>query len=164
MMSDPLAQFRKIPAAASSAPKEPGEYVAFAGKDKTLYLEIRRANDPAQSPRNNFLLNVSFDDLGGTNFVIFYSFMIVSVRGANLQEMIKAIRENMCAFIQEFDPERWANTINSSASAAAQPCAGLESRQRSGQAGQAIMGLCRPKQLRQEARAAPFSLPNGLMR
>ena len=45
MGDDPLAQYRKTPPAQTSAgtPKGPEEYVAFAGKDKPLYLEIRRA-------------------------------------------------------------------------------------------------------------------------
>jgi hypothetical protein len=107
MMSDPLAKFRPIPGSSSGAPGEPTEYVAFVGKDKPLYLDIRRANDPAHSPKYQFYLNTFYDDLKGTNFVIFYSFMVVRVTGRNLTDMIKAVKDEKCAFIQEFDPERW---------------------------------------------------------
>jgi hypothetical protein len=117
MSADPLAQFRKTPLVPASGPKtkEPEEYTAFAAKDKVLYLEIRRANDPARSPRYAWLLDVSFDDLGGTNFVIAYSFMLVLVRGSNLQEVIFAIQNGNAFFIQEFDPDRWAKPKNEKA-------------------------------------------------
>jgi hypothetical protein len=117
MSSDPLAQYRKTPPAPPSAgtQKGPEEYVAFAGKDKPLYLEIRRAMAPTRSPRNTLLLDVSFDGPFGTNFVLSYTFMVVLVRGKNLQEMIFAIQNNMAAYIQEFDPDRWGTPKNEKA-------------------------------------------------
>ena len=117
MGDDPLAQYRKTPPAQTSAgtPKGPEEYVAFAGKDKPLYLEIRRAMAPTRSPRNTLLLDVSFDGPFGTNFALSYTFMVVLVRGRNLQDMIFAIQNNMAAYIQEFDPDRWGTPKNEKA-------------------------------------------------
>lgn len=108
-MSDPLAQYRKRPASApQAATGEPEGYVAFAARDRAERLRIRRANDPTRSPGYRDLWDIIYDGPFGTNFVLVYAFMMVAVRGRNLQHLIVALETGMADFIQEFDPERWA--------------------------------------------------------
>lgn len=109
-MSDPLAQYRKKPAGAAETtppPQTPDEYVAFDAKDKVDRLKIRRANDPTRSPGYNYLLDVVYDGAFGTNFVLVYTYMMVMVRGKNLQPVITAVEMSTADFIQEFDSDRW---------------------------------------------------------
>jgi hypothetical protein len=109
-MSDPLAQFRKKPVgtvAGTTPPKDSDEYVAFDAKDKVDRLKIRRANDPTRSPGYAYLLDVVYDGQYGTNFVLVYTFLMVLVRGKNLQHLVTALEMGTVDFIQEFDPDRW---------------------------------------------------------
>jgi hypothetical protein len=109
-MNDPLAQFRKKPAgsgADATPPTEPGEYLAFDAKDHVPRLRIRRANDPTRSPGYNYLLDVVYDGEFGTNFTLVYTFLMVLVRGRNLQPVVMALEMGTADFIQEFDPDRW---------------------------------------------------------
>jgi hypothetical protein len=109
-MTDPLAQFRKKPVGAAELtppPKGPEEYVAFDAKDKVDRLKIRRANDPTRSPGYAYLLDVVYDGPHGTNFVLVYTFLMVLVRGRNLQPVIMALEMSTADFIQEFDADRW---------------------------------------------------------
>jgi len=118
-MNDPLAQYRKKPAATVSEPpppKEPDEYMAFDAKDKVDRLQIRQANAQARSPSYGYLLDVAYDGPYGTNFVLYYSFMmIVRVEGRNLQPLIMALQMGTAEFIQEYDPERWSMPKDSKA-------------------------------------------------
>jgi hypothetical protein len=109
-MNDPLAQFRKRPVGTSAdtpPPKGSDEYVAFDAKDKVDRLKIRRANDPTRSPGYAYLLDIVYDGPYGTNFVLVFTFLMVLVRGRNLQGLITALEMGTADFIQEFDPERW---------------------------------------------------------
>jgi len=112
-MADPLAQFRKKPveaaetAAGPAPPKVPEGYMAFDTKDHVERLRIRRANAPARSPSYAYLLDIAHDGPFGTNFVLVYTFMMVMVRGKNLQGIISALELGTADFIQEFDPDRW---------------------------------------------------------
>jgi len=110
-MADPLAQFRKTPAPSGGAgpgkPKEPDEYLAFAAKDKVTRLRIRRAMAPTRSPGYPYLLDVVYDGSYGTNFVLVFTFLMVLVRGKNLQQLVFALESGNVDFIQEFDPDRW---------------------------------------------------------
>lgn len=109
-MNDPLAQFRRKPIVPSGQTKPPigtDEYVAFNAKDKVDRLKIRRANDPTRSPGYAYLLDIAYDGPFGTNFVLFYTFMIVLVEGRNLQGLTSALEMGTVEFIQEFDPDRW---------------------------------------------------------
>src|SRR6266853_6262648 len=109
-MDDPLAQFRKKPPGPGSEatpPQTPEGYVAFDAKDKVDRLKIRRPNDPTRSPGYAYLLDVVYDGEYGTNFVLVYTFLMVMVRGRNLQNIIMALEMGTADFIQEFDPERW---------------------------------------------------------
>ena len=111
-MNDPLAQYRKKPAAGVLAepppPKAPEEYVAFDAKDKLDRLQIRQANAQARSPGYGYLLDIAHDGPFGTNFVLYYSFMmIVLVEGRNLQPVVMALQMGTAEFIQEYDPEKW---------------------------------------------------------
>lgn len=109
-MTDPLAQFRKKPILPEGQTKPPigtDEYVAFDAKDRVDRLKIRRANDPTRSPGYAYLLDIVYDGPYGTNFVLVYTFLMVLVRGRNLQSLTSAIEMGTADFIQEFDPDRW---------------------------------------------------------
>lgn len=109
-MADPLAQFRKKPAGMAvdtTPPKDTDAYVAFDAKDKALCLTIFGANDPARSPQYPFLLDVVYDSSHFTNFVLVYTYLMVLVRGRNLEPVITALKMKTADFIQEFDSQRW---------------------------------------------------------
>jgi len=112
-MADPLAQYRKKPANEANGaentvpPKDADAYVAFDAKDKVARLKIRRKADPTRSPGYAYLLDVVYDGTFGTNFVLVYTFMMVLVRGKNLQPVIMALEMSTAEFIQEFDPDKW---------------------------------------------------------
>jgi len=107
-MTDPLAQFRKKPAGATEPPPgEPEGYVAFGTKDKVERLRIRRAFAPTRSPGYAYLLDIAYDGPFGTNFVLVYTFLMVLVRGKNLQPVVMALESGTADFIQEFDSDKW---------------------------------------------------------
>jgi hypothetical protein len=71
-------------------------------------LSLRgRANATTRSPGYAYLLDVVYDGGYGTNFVLVYTFLMVMVRGQNLQSVIMALEMGTAEFIQEFDPDRW---------------------------------------------------------
>lgn len=108
-MNDPLAQFRKKPVGGQVPPTGSGseQYAAFGAKDKVERLKIRRAFDPTRAPSYAYLLDLAYDGEFGTNFVLVYSFMMVLVRGKNLQPVIMALESGSAEFIQQFDSSRW---------------------------------------------------------
>lgn len=109
IMNDPLAQFRKRPGGMAAPPTGEGEgYAAFGAKDKVERLKIRRAFAPTRSPGYAYLLDMAYDGPFGTNFVLVYTFMIVMVRGRNLQPVIMALESGTADFVQEFDPDKWS--------------------------------------------------------
>ena len=118
-MNDPLAQYRKKPVnpvAEPPPPKGPEEYVAFDAKDRVERLSIRQANAQSRSPGYGYLLDITSDGPYGTNFVLYYSFMMmVLVEGKNLQPVIAAIQMGTADFIQEYDPDRWPKPKDSKA-------------------------------------------------
>ena len=95
-MTDPLAQYRKKPTgtvAEPTPPKGPDEYVAFDAKDNVDRLLIRSAKEQARSPGYGYLLDIAHDGPYGTNFVLYYSFMLtVLVEGRNLQPVVMALQ------------------------------------------------------------------------
>ncbi len=108
-MTDPLAQYRKRPpGATTTGTVEPEGYVAFGAKDRVERLKIYRTMAPTRSPGYVYLLDVVYDGSFGTNFVLVYTFLMVLVRGKNLQSVVMALETGTADFIQEFDPERWA--------------------------------------------------------
>ena len=109
MAFDPLAPYRRKPLVPETtpAPKETEGYVAFGGKDRVERLRIRRVMAPTRSPRYLHLQDMAYDGNFGTNFALMFEFMIVLVRGKNLQGMITAIESGTADFIQQYDPELW---------------------------------------------------------
>jgi hypothetical protein len=105
---DPLAAFRRKPVEGGSIPaKEAETYAAFGGKDRIERLQIRRVLDPTRAPRYLHLYDIAFDGHFGTNFVLFYDFMVVKVRGKNLQGLVAALQNGTVEFIQEYHPDVW---------------------------------------------------------
>ena len=110
MTHDPLAQFRKAPITPTGGmvpPQEPDGYVAFGTINHVRRLDIRLVPDMEHSPAYNLLLDVVSDGRGGTNFMLVYTVMLVMVKGANLQKVAFAVKNQMADYIQAFDSERW---------------------------------------------------------
>lgn len=119
-MADPLDKYRKKASPASPGsdagdPTSREEYAAFGAKDKVLRLRIRRALAPTRSPGYTYLLDVVYDGSYGTNFVLVFTFLMVLVRGRNLQPVVSALENGMADFIQEFDSDRWQKPGDDSA-------------------------------------------------
>ena len=109
-MNDPLAKYRTKAASASvsyAAPDGPDEYAAFATKDRVERLKIKCANQPTRAPGYDNLLEIVYDGRIGTNFVLSFSWLMVLVRGKNLQPVIMALLAGTADYIQEFDPDIW---------------------------------------------------------
>jgi len=107
---DPLAKFRRQPVEGEKTPvlnKESETYVAFDGKDRVERLRIRRVLGPTRSPRYLLLQDISYDAHYGTRFSLYYEFMVVVVRGKNLQGLVAALENSSVDFIQEYHPDVW---------------------------------------------------------
>ena len=111
-MADPLSPFRKTAAASPGAPAGGGrasdEYAAFGAKDRVSRLRIRSVMAPTHSPGYLYLRDVAYNGEFGTNFALDFTFMMVLVRGRNLQPVVSALESGMADFIQEFDAKKWA--------------------------------------------------------
>jgi hypothetical protein len=107
---DPLAQFRRPGDKRGEKPRAPATpdglkpYLAFEAKDKVLSLDIRSVLAPSHSPTYAYLLNIVFDHEYFTGFRLYFSFMVVSVRGKNLRDVVNAIKMRKCEYIQDFHP------------------------------------------------------------
>jgi hypothetical protein len=110
MSFDPLAPYRRKPLVTEptiTGPKEPEGYIAVGGKDRVERLRIRRVMAPTRSPRYLHLQDMAYDGNFGTNFALMFEFMIVLVRGKNLQGVLTAIESGTADFIQQYDPDLW---------------------------------------------------------
>ena len=101
----------------SKTGKNPHEYMAFDAKDRAARLKIRRASedDPTRSPGYHYLLDVVYSGHNVTHLVLLYTFLIVKVRGTNLQPIVTALELGTADFIQEFDAEKWPKPKDSKA-------------------------------------------------
>jgi len=118
MVNDPLSQFRKSSTGSNGEASPPAggeEYAAFGTKDRVRRLRIRSTMAPVNAPGYNILLNVVSDGQHGTNFILVYSVLMVMVRGRNLQKLVFSIENEMCDFIQEFDPDKWQKPTDATA-------------------------------------------------
>src|ERR1700753_1670414 len=99
MSDNPLARFRRqgvsAPAEQSERPANAGErkpYRAFDPQDKVMSLDIHRFVAATYSPSYAYMINITYDNEYFTNFVIYFTFLRVEVRGKNLKEVITAIK------------------------------------------------------------------------
>jgi hypothetical protein len=109
-MSDPLAKYRSkaaSPPVSFEMPEGPEVYAAFATKDRVERVKIKCANQPTRAPGYNNLMEIIYDGSIGTNFVLSFSWLMVLVRGKNLQPVIMALLASTADYIQEFDPDVW---------------------------------------------------------
>lgn len=111
MANDLLAPYRRKTSSLPGAeppPEEPDEYVAFKARDKVhRRLRIRGRDGIQNSPLYDILVNVTFDYLEPTEFILTFRIMEVTVKGRNLTQLVAAIEDCYADFIQEFDPNRW---------------------------------------------------------
>lgn len=118
MANDPLASFRRQQPGAGSHPQavSPQQaatglklYKAFEIRERASErLEIRRVLGETHAPSYRYLLDVSFNGQYGTELLLAYSFLIVKIRGQNLQPVIRAILEGKCDVIQDYHPNEFA--------------------------------------------------------
>ena len=117
LMTDPLAQFRKVaaePQAAVGEDSEPVEYVAFETKDDLYRLVIECGDDQELAPLYQYLMDVVCDGKHGTRVILVYTFMMVYIRGRNLYSMVKAIRGHHAYVIRQFG-KPWSQPKDTSA-------------------------------------------------
>lgn len=111
-MSDPLARFRHIQKNATS--DDPlgldvsGKYIAFQAGDRSQErLQIRRVLNITHSPSYRYLMDI-MSNPGGTQIVLVFSFLMVKIKGNNLQILTKALEDGVCTFIQDYHPNEYA--------------------------------------------------------
>lgn len=123
MANDPLAAFRRQQPDASFNPQtvSPQQatgqattglkpYKAFEIRERAAErLEIRRVLGETHAPSYRYLMDVSFNGQYGTELLLVYSFLIVKIKGKNLQPVIYAILEGRCHCIQDFHPNEFAS-------------------------------------------------------
>lgn len=90
-------------------------YEAFDPKDKSKILEIRTAKGVHRAPAYAYLLDVISDGDKGEAVTLLYSFMVVDIKGRNLQLFARALMKRECGFIQEFDGEKFTPPATSDA-------------------------------------------------
>jgi hypothetical protein len=78
------------------------QYQAYLSRDKVLALEIIRASAPSRCPGYGYLLDISWGRRHYSAFSLFFTFMVVTVTGENLKEVVDSIKFRKCAVIQEF--------------------------------------------------------------
>jgi hypothetical protein len=116
-MNDPLAQFRRKPPATAAGtagatgqtppPKGPDGYVAFDTKDRVARLKIFKKNYPTHTPGYHYLLDVVYSGQNVTQIVLVFTFLMVFIKGKNLQPIVSALELGTADFIREFDPATW---------------------------------------------------------
>lgn len=114
-MDDPLARFQREQLAHAISNKEEQSlragvqpYQAFALMDKTeknTRLQIRCANGLTHSASYSGLQDVCYDGFQGSELILRYSFMLVKIKGKNLQALIMAIEKHECAYLQDYDKQ-----------------------------------------------------------
>ena len=119
-MSDPLAKFRKTPDAVTPPATGPasgaGAYEAFKAVDRRQYrLAIRPANRAWERVTYSYLLRVVEDGAFGTELCLVYTFMVVVIKGRNLQPIGDAIDAESCMFIQQYDGDKWEKPTDTAA-------------------------------------------------
>lgn len=130
---DPLAQFRGMPEiteisrsaskhfgpsvfqkiSQSASPDQmagdPHHYAAFGqGGRNQVRLEIRRLLGEWHAPSYRYLMDIVFDGRYGTEIVLVFSFLLVKIRGKNLQPVMAVIAEETCAYIQDYDAREFS--------------------------------------------------------
>lgn len=108
---DPLSKFRitggtESANADNNAPKSAAlpPYLAHNSKDKIRYLQIKQSLEH-RSPAYDYLLDVITDADRGREIALIFSFMLVKIRGKNLQEVATSLMRRHCEFIQIYDAE-----------------------------------------------------------
>jgi len=91
------------------------DYLAFNAQDRNKNLEIKTAKGINRAPAYAYLLDVLSDGQRGTEISLLFSFMVIDIRGKNLQEAAHALAMRGCAFIQEFDPKAFTQPEPSAA-------------------------------------------------
>lgn len=84
------------------------EYAAFKPVDREVKrLGIRPVSGPWFRMSNHYLQYITEDGGRGRIFHLTCGFLVVEVRGKQLQPVIHAIDRECCEFIQAFDPAKW---------------------------------------------------------
>src|SRR6266702_2998207 len=98
-----------VPTAAPQAATNLKPYEAFRVKDRGAErLEIRRVLGESHAPSYRYLMDVSFNGDFGTELILIYSFLMVKIKGKQMQPLLRSILEGTCAFIQDFHPQEFS--------------------------------------------------------
>lgn len=99
------AAFRQISQSATSDQMagDPYHYQAYAtGERGQEGLEIRRVLASWRIPSYRYLMEIIFNGHFATEIELVFSFLRVRIWGRNLQDLVVAIRERTCVFIQDY--------------------------------------------------------------
>lgn len=86
--------------------EESPTYQAFETQERAARLNIRCARGPSRYPAFTYLLDIIFDYDFSASFTLIYTFMVVEVRGRNLDPVVHALAHGTCGRITEFHPRR----------------------------------------------------------
>ncbi len=106
-IQDPLSKFRITGGTESANADDKAAlplYLAHNSKDKIRYLQIKQSLEH-RSPAYDYLLDVITDADRGREIALIFSFMLVKIRGKNLQEVATSLMRRHCEFIQIYDAE-----------------------------------------------------------
>jgi hypothetical protein len=104
MAYDPLAKWRRQQSPSTEAqPTDNTVYEAYKADRAMERLEIRRSGQLAYVVAYRYLLYMTHDEQKGTTINLVFSFMVVEIRGRNLQPVMNAIADGRCDFIRDFD-------------------------------------------------------------
>lgn len=81
-------------------------YKAHGPKVRPFHLKICRPGKGKESPSYHDLLHVRSND-AETHFEVIFRHLIIRVSGKNLGEVINAIENHVCDFIQEYHASLW---------------------------------------------------------
>lgn len=87
---------------------DPLHYAAYGITDRNQErLEIRRVLGAWHAPGYRYLMDVVYNAHQGSELVLTYSFMAVTIAGRNMQPIMAAILEGTCAFIQDYHEQEF---------------------------------------------------------
>jgi hypothetical protein len=104
---EPVPRNQEPPSVHPFTPRMQGgkpPYKAFHAKDRVLRMDIRQTDVVVDAPAYHLLENVRHNPACTQIMLLYHGFMVVKVHGKNLGEVVRALKNETCEFIQDFDP------------------------------------------------------------
>ena len=93
----------------------PEAYEAFKPVDqRQIHLHVRPVSGPGLWIRYGSWLHI-VDEPSGRRLDVYFASVVVTITGRHLGEVAYSIASERCAFIQAFNPKRWAEPKDKSA-------------------------------------------------